>query len=47
MLEIEEAYMRILVDNMDVLRLSELSEKDLARLQRYHISWNVLNNVQE
>lgn len=34
-------------DNMDVLRLSQLTEKDLARLQRYHISWNVLNNVQE
>lgn len=34
-------------DNMDILRLSELREKDLTRLQRYHVSWNVLNNIQE
>lgn len=36
-----------LQDNMNVLRLSELTEKDLRRLQMYHVSWNVLNNVQE
>ena len=36
-----------LQDNMDVLRLTKLTKKDLDRLQHYHISWNVLNNVQE
>ncbi len=29
-------------DNIDVLRLSSLSEKDLERIQRYHAAWRLL-----
>lgn len=30
-------------DNMDVLRLPEIGERDLVRLQRYRAAWDVLN----
>ena len=31
-----------LEDNMNILRLQELGSEDLARLQRYHQAWHVL-----
>jgi hypothetical protein len=33
-----------LEDNMNMLRFKELSEKDLARLKKYHLHWNMLLN---
>lgn len=33
-----------LQDNMNLLRLDELSEKDLNRMQRYHRAWKKLKN---
>lgn len=32
-----------LTDNMDIKRIPEPSEKDYARLQKYHRAWNFLN----
>ena len=29
-------------DNMDVLRLSSLSDHDLARIKKYHAAWHLL-----
>ena len=29
-------------DNIDVLRLTSLDEKDLARIQKYHMAWHLL-----
>jgi (p)ppGpp synthase/HD superfamily hydrolase len=33
-----------LEDNMDLKRLPDLTEKDVARLKRYHRAWNELKN---
>jgi (p)ppGpp synthase/HD superfamily hydrolase len=30
-------------DNIDVLRLASLNEYDLARIQKYHAAWHLLN----
>lgn len=32
-------------DNINVLRLSTLTEKDLARVTKYHAAWQVLNQA--
>ena len=32
-----------LKDNMDITRISNLTEKDLKRLQKYHKAWGILN----
>lgn len=34
-----------LEDNMNILRISQLSSKDLQRLEKYHKAWWVLNNI--
>lgn len=34
-------------DNIDVLRLEALSEKDLARVAKYHRAWHQLNDALE
>ena len=31
-------------DNMNLLRISHLTEKDLARLAKYHAAWQLLQN---
>lgn len=36
-----------LEDNMNVLRLNELTPKNTERLQRYHRSWNKLKALQQ
>lgn len=35
-----------LEDNMNVLRLKQLSEDDIKRLQKYHQAWNKLQEMQ-
>lgn len=32
-------------DNINVLRLDTLSEKDLQRIQKYHRAWKALDNI--
>lgn len=32
-------------DNINVLRISNLTEKDLARIAKYHAAWQVLNEA--
>ena len=34
-----------LEDNMNTLRLFTLSDKDLARLKKYHRAWNIINDA--
>jgi (p)ppGpp synthase/HD superfamily hydrolase len=33
-----------LEDNMNMLRFKDLSEKDIERLRKYHMHWNMLIN---
>lgn len=32
-------------DNLNVLRISNLTDKDLARIAKYHAAWHVLNDA--
>lgn len=34
-----------LEDNINILRLKEVKDKDIQRLKKYHIAWNKLNNI--
>lgn len=33
-----------LEDNINILRLKEVKDKDIERLKKYHVAWNKLNN---